>query len=95
MSRDNEYQIIRRPLLTEKNMHRADTRNTYTFEVSPDANKVEVRQAIERLFKVKVKAVKTVRYKGKPKRRGYDFYTQGAMKKAIVTLQEGHKIDLI
>ena len=95
MSRKNDYEIIRRPLLTEKNMGRVETRNTYTFEVASDANKVEVRTAIEKLFDVKVKSVKTMNVRGKPKRRGLDFYMQGAMKKAVIVLQEGHKIDLI
>ncbi|MCA9322227.1 MAG: 50S ribosomal protein L23 [Planctomycetes bacterium] len=95
MSRENPYEVVRRPILTEKNAHRAEVRNAYTFEVASGSNKVEIRQAIEMLFKVKVKSVNTVTVQGKPKRRGYHAYTQGAMKKAVVTLQDGHKIELV
>ena len=89
------YQVIRRPLLTEKNMHRVETRNQYTFEVAPDANKIEIRNAVEKLFDVKVKEVNTMKVKGKRKRHGYHWHVGGSMKKAVVTLPDDQKIDLI
>lgn len=90
----SRYQVIRRPLVTEKNTHRIDTRNQYTFEVDPAANKVEIRQAIESLFDVKVASVNTVNVMGKRKRHGWNWHVTGGMKKAIVTLKEG-KIEII
>ena len=94
MSRDH-YQIIRRPLVTEKNMHRVETRGQYTFEVDPTANKVEIRMAIEALFGVKVKSVNTINVSGKRKRMGFNWHVGGSCKKAVVTLHEGEKIDIV
>ncbi|MCB9831878.1 MAG: 50S ribosomal protein L23 [Planctomycetes bacterium] len=88
-------QIIRRPLVTERNMHRAEVRNQYTFEVVGTANKVEIRKAIESLFNVRVQSVNTTNVKGKVKRRGWHVYTTGKMKKAVVTLHPEDKIDLL
>lgn len=89
------YGIIRKPLVTEKNMHRVETRNEYTFDVTPGCNKVEIRTAIEALFKVKVASVRTVNIKGKRKRHGANYHFTQNKKKAIVTLKEGSKIELI
>jgi large subunit ribosomal protein L23 len=94
MSRDI-YHVIRHPLMTEKNQNRVDSQNQYTFEVDRSANKVEVKKAVEELFSVKVKSVSTVNVKGKPKRAGINLFRTQAYKKAIVTLAEGHKIELI
>lgn len=91
----NHTDILRRPIVTEKNMARVETRRTYTFEVEPNANKIEIRNAVEKLFNVKVQTVHTMTVKGKMKRRGYSEYHTGAWKKAVVTLQEGSKIDLV
>ncbi|MFT7617458.1 MAG: large subunit ribosomal protein L23 [Planctomycetota bacterium] len=88
-------EIIRRPLITERNMHRAEVRNQYTFEVEPTANKIQIRLAIEKLFNVRVSSVNTVNFKGKKKRRGFHIHTAGSMKKAVVTLHEDDKIDLL
>lgn len=88
-------EVIRRPLVTERNMHRAEVRNQYTFEVARTANKVEIRKAIEKLFNVRVVSVNTTNVKGKLKRRGWDVYKTGTMKKAVVTLHEEDKIDLL
>lgn len=87
--------IIRRPLITERNMHRAEIRNQYTFEVAPGANKVQIRKAVEKLFNVRVASVNTVNVKGKLKRRGWHMHTAGKMKKAVVTLHAEDKIDLL
>ncbi len=87
--------IIRRPLVTEKNMHRAEKRREYTFEVATSANKIQIRQAVERLFKVKVIEVNTLTLKGLEGRKGHYKTQDSDIKKAIVKLAEGHKIDLI
>ncbi|MEE9393771.1 MAG: 50S ribosomal protein L23 [Planctomycetota bacterium] len=89
------YGVIRKPLVTEKNMHRVEARNEYTFEVKPGANKVEIRTAVEALFKVKVAAVRTITVKGKRKRHGANHHFTSGKKKAIVKLKEGSKIELI
>lgn len=94
MSR-SQYEIVRRPIMSEKNMHRVDTRNQYTFEVASDANKVEIRNAVEALFKVSVVRVNTMNSFGKRKRHGAHFHIAGAIKKAVVTLAEGDKIEII
>lgn len=90
-----QYEVIRRPIMSEKNMHRVDTRNQYTFEVASSANKVEIRNAIESLFGVSVTRVNTINSFGKRKRHGAHFHIGGAIKKAIVTLAEGDKIEII
>ena len=87
--------ILRRPIVTEKNMDRTEKRRQYTFEVDPSANKVEIRVAVEKMFKVRVTGVNTVNVAGKRKRHGFHFHTSGAMKKAVVTLAEGEKIEII
>ncbi len=91
----DDTEIIRRPLITERNMHRVEVRNQYTFEVAPTANKVQIRLAIQKLFNVRVVNVNTVNVKGKLKRRGWHFHTAGKMKKAVVTLHADDKIDLL
>ena len=94
MSRDPR-QVIVRPLMTEKSMRLKDDQNTVTFQVRPDANKVEIRRAIEIVFNVKVADVRTASYEGKLKRMGRFAGRRPDWKKAIVTLQPGHKIDLV
>jgi len=91
----DQMTILRRPIVTEKNMARTETRNTYTFEVDPNANKIEIRNAVEKLFNVKVDTVHTVNVHGKQKRRGMQVYQTGGLKKAIVKLREGSKIELV
>ena len=92
---DAAFRIVRRPLVTEKNMHRAETRNEYAFEVDLRANKVQVRHAVEELFNVKVVRVTTMLLKGLTRRVGIN-YTRGSdVKKAVVKLAEGYKIDLL
>jgi large subunit ribosomal protein L23 len=87
--------VIIRPLMTEKSMRLKDEQNTVTFQVRPDANKVEVRRAVEVVFNVKVADVRTASYEGKLKRMGRHAGRRADWKKAIVTLQPGHKIDLV
>ncbi len=88
-------QVIIRPLMTEKSMRLKDEHNTVTFQVRPDASKVEIRQAIETVFNVKVADVRTASYEGKLKRMGRHQGRRPDWKKAIVTLKPGHKIDLV
>ncbi|MDP6762210.1 MAG: 50S ribosomal protein L23 [Planctomycetota bacterium] len=87
------YRVIKRQVITEKAADDAGRRNAYHFAVPTDANKVEIRQAIEKLFEVKVVSVNTLRVRGKWRRRGYTTGTTRPWKKAMVTLAEGHTID--
>ncbi len=75
-------------------MHFANARNAYAFEVNPKANKVQIREAIEKIYKVKVKDVRTANVKGKPRRRGRNFSHTKAWKKAMVVLRDEYRIDL-
>ena len=82
-------QIIKRPLITEKSNLQREAGQTVTFEVARDANKIEIKQAIEKAFKVKVKDVRTMVTAGKAKRVGRTVGKRSAVKKAYVTLAEG------
>ncbi len=93
VSRARMYEVIRAPLITEKTTNGSEY-SQVTFRVSADATKPEIKQAIEGLFKVKVKAVNTVVVKGKRKLARGKRYTRSDFKKAIVTLEEGHQIDI-
>jgi large subunit ribosomal protein L23 len=87
--------VLIRPLMTEKSMQQKETLNTVAFRVRPDANKVEIRAAVESVFNVKVTAVRTASYEGKLKRMGRFQGRRADWKKAVVTLAPGHKIDLV
>jgi LSU ribosomal protein L23P len=87
------YTIIRNPHVTEKSID-ATNAGKYTFVVAPDANKIEIRQAIEAIFNVKVEKVNTVNVRGKTRRRGRTQGKTADWKKAIVTLAPGNTIDL-
>ena len=89
------YQLIQRPIITEKASDDTITRNAYHFRVPVHANKSEIRRAIETLFEVKVASVNTLRKKGKRRRRGFNIGFTQQWKKAMVTLGEGETIDLI
>ena len=75
-------------------MHFANTRNAYAFEVNPKANKVQIREAVEKIYSVKVSDVRTANVKGKPRRRGRHFGYTKNWKKAIVVLGDEYRIDL-
>lgn len=92
---DRMYQVIQKPVITEKATNDQIDRNAYHFRVPRDANKVEVRQAIEALFDVKVAAVNTINVNGKSRRRGWRAGRTPDWKKAMVTLKEGYTIELI
>ena len=89
------YAIVKKPRITEKATFVQETTNAYTFEVARDANKIEIRLAIEKLFKVKVIKVHTTMIKGKPKRVKMNWGRTPDWKKAIVTLAEGQRIDVM
>ena len=89
----NVYDIIRRPVITEQSME-AVADKKYVFMVDVDANKTEIKAAVEQLFSVKVKSVNTLLRKGKTKRFRGIIGTQSDVKKAIVTLEEGNSIDI-
>ena len=89
------YEIIQTVCLTEKATLLSETLNKYVFRVNPRANKVQIKSAIEKLFKKTVVGVNTCNYAGKKKReRTASFGRKPHWKKAIVTLKEGDKIDL-
>jgi len=90
----NPYQIVKRPLLTEKSDRLRETDNQYCFEVAVWANKLEVKAAIESLFEVKVSSVRIQNRIGKAKRMGRFTGKRADWKKAIVTLKEGEVIEL-
>jgi large subunit ribosomal protein L23 len=87
------HQIILRPLVTEKGMHRSTRNNAYAFEVHRLATKADVRRAVHELFNVTVLRVHTQNRKGKPRRTGAQFSRTASWKKAIVTLDKEHWID--
>jgi len=86
-------QVILRPLLTEKNAGLKETRNKVVFEVASDANKIEIKNAVEEAFKVSVLAVNVLNVQGKLKRLGRNMGRRRSWKKAIVTLKEGSTIE--
>jgi large subunit ribosomal protein L23 len=88
-----EYSIIRRPIITEKGTDLKDEQNQVIFEVAPEANKSEIKKAVEKLFKVRVTAVRTQNRLGKKKRMGRSLGRRKHWKKAIVTLREGDRVD--
>ncbi|MDD5010263.1 MAG: 50S ribosomal protein L23 [Syntrophorhabdaceae bacterium] len=88
----NEYDIIRRPIITEKTTLLKDNGNQYVFEVHRDANKIEIKDAVEKLFKVKVLSVSVSNMEGKKKRLGRFAGKRSDWKKAIVKLSPKDKI---
>jgi len=91
----NIYDILRGPMLTEKGTLLKEKENKVLFKVSKNANKLEIKNAVETIFKVKVDRVTTMNYRGKMKRLGKHEGRRSDWKKAIVTLKEGEKLDFI
>ncbi len=89
----NIYSVIKKPHVTEKTSLGSESSNTVALVVDKAANKIEIKQAVENLFKVKVADVRTVTVAGKVKRSGKTFGKRSNWKKAYVTLQEGQSID--
>ncbi len=88
-----DYKIIRRPLITEKSTMQKEMQNQLAFEVDRRANKIEIKKAVERIFKVQVENVRTINYQGKRKRLGRNIGRRRHWKKAIVSLKPGQKIE--
>ena len=88
----NSYDVIRRPLVTEKGVAKKDDERTLCFEVAPGANKTQVKSAVEKLFKVKVEEVRTANFEGKLRRRGRFAGYRSDWKKAYVRLKRGEKV---
>jgi large subunit ribosomal protein L23 len=89
---NNVFEIIRRPLITEKSSALKDTQRVVCFEVQPKATKTEIKRAVERLFEVKVEAVRVARFQGKLKRQGRYVGRRSEWKKAYVVLKKGEKM---
>ncbi len=84
------HDIIRRPIITEQSMDQVADKK-YTFEVAKGANKIEIKKAVEEIFKVEVAKVTTINYKGKPKRMGVHAGKRADWKKAVVKLTDSSK----
>ena len=93
MNKSSYYDLIRFPMLTEKTMEAKESYNKYAFAVDRQANKVEIKKAVEALFKVKVQSVRTLNVKGKEKRVGRNVGRRSDWKKAVVTLKPEQKIE--
>jgi len=91
----NIFQVIKKPRLTEKSMGLQEAHNQIVLKVDAKANKVEIKQAVEKLFDVKVEKVRTANMHGKQKRLGRHVGRTSDWKKAIVTLAEGSKLDFL
>jgi large subunit ribosomal protein L23 len=89
----NPEQVIRRPIVLTEKSNRLREQNQVVFEVARDANKIEIRNAVEKLFNVKVAQVNTLVMRGKDRRMGRGYGKMQNWKKAMVTLKEGHSID--
>ncbi|MDH3345329.1 MAG: 50S ribosomal protein L23 [Desulfobacteraceae bacterium] len=87
------FDLIRRPLITEKTNIQKENHNQITFEVDRNANRVEIKRAIQDIFNVRVASVKTIQVKGKTKQRGRITGKRRDWKKAIVKLMPGERID--
>jgi large subunit ribosomal protein L23 len=87
------HQVVLRPLVTEKGMHRSTRLNQYAFEVNPLSDKAAIKEAVEELFNVKVEKVRTQTRKGKPRRYRFRFGMTKNWKKAIVTLHTEDRIE--
>jgi large subunit ribosomal protein L23 len=90
----DDFNIIVRPLVTEQGMHFANTKGAYSFEVNRKANKTQVKNAVEKIYGVKVDKVRTANRKGKHRRRGRTIGMTSSWKKAVVYLEPDYHIDL-
>ena len=89
------YRVIRRPHVSEKTTDLIQNHNTYVFEVDPEATKTDIREAIARIWNVKVESVRTVTVRGKARRMGRINGFSRTWKKAVVALAEGSGIDVL
>jgi len=86
--------VIRTPVVTERSNELQESMRTYTFLVAPESNKLEIRNAVQQLFNVRVESVRTANYQGKWRRVGRSLGRKPAYKKAVVRLAEGDTIDV-
>jgi large subunit ribosomal protein L23 len=91
----HSYDVLQGPMLTEKGTLLKETDNKVLFKVARSANKIEIRKAVEEIFKVKVARVATINYLGKKKRMGKYIGKRPDWKKAIITLKKGEKLDFV
>lgn len=94
MSPERIFSVLLGPHISEKAAIGAENANQFVFQVSLDANKLEIKKAVEKIFSVKVSGVQVVRSKGKVKRNKFGLAKRSDSKKAYVRLAEGHEIDL-
>jgi large subunit ribosomal protein L23 len=90
----DDYSVIIRPLITEQGMHLANTKSAYPFQVRKSANKTQIKNAVEKIYGVKVQKVRTANRQGKPRRRGRIIGATPSWKKAVVYLEADYHIDL-
>jgi large subunit ribosomal protein L23 len=90
---ETHYEIVKRPVISEKSTALAEVAGRYVFEVDSKANKQEIRDAVQKLFKVRVRKVRTLMMQGKTRRLARGVVKNPNWKKAIVTLEEGQKIE--
>jgi large subunit ribosomal protein L23 len=95
MREERLLKVIKAPHVSEKATVAAETNNTVVFKVATDANKADIKAAVEMLFNVEVQGVRTVNVKGKAKRHGMSFGKRSDWKKAYVVLKEGQDIDFV
>ena len=89
------HDVLRRPCMTEKSMKLKELDNSVVFKVHTEANKRQIKDAVERFFNVKVKDVRTMNYSGKKKRFGRALGRRKDWKKAIVVLRDGEKLEFV
>ena len=89
------YDVIKKPIVTEKAMDAKEELNQVIFAVDPRANKYQIKEAVEKLLEVKVKDVRTMNYKGKVKRFGRNVGRRKDWKKAIIVLEEGQNLEMV
>jgi large subunit ribosomal protein L23 len=91
----NLYSIVKKPLFTEKGGLLKESQNKLLVEVAKEANKIEIKKAVEEIFKVKVAKISTINEQGKMKRYGKSLGKTSDRKKAIITLKQGEKLEFI
>ena len=90
----DDYNVIIRPLITEQGVHLANTKSAYPFQVNKKANKAQIKNAVEKIYSVKVRKVSTANRRGKVRRKGRTFGMTPSWKKAFVFLEADYHIDL-
>ena len=90
----NDYDVIVKPLITEQSTHFANVKSAYSFEVNTKANKQQIKEAVERIYEVKVSKVRTANRQGKYRRKGRNMGQTANWKKAVVFLEPDYHIDL-